>query len=667
LALTSGAVAAALGGLAILGWVTPVRRLASIDPDYIPMAPSTALAFVLLGSAVLVSTAAPTRRAGTLVTIAASLLVSVVGAAHLVEFLVGRPPTLDEVLVPNPGRFGSVPSGRMSPLTAAGFLLAAAGLLAVLLGRARPAFGDLGGFLTSLVLLLSVVVTLGYSYGTPLLYGGATIPMALTTALGFGALGCGVIALAGPAHFPLRPISGTSTRARMLRAFLPIAPAVVVADGIFFHFVPALNPALHAALLALVLALIVTAGVAQAAHVVGSALDRVEEERRARAQAEAQLLQSQKMEAVGQLAGGIAHDFNNLLGVITGYADLLVREMEPGGRRLRRVEQIQKAASRAAELTRQLLAFGRKQVLQPRIVDLNTVVEDVEKMLRRLIGEDIQVITIFHAGLGRAKVDPAQIEQVIINLAVNARDAMPRGGKLIIETSNVELDENYVRSRADVRPGPQVMLAVSDTGQGMDAETASHIFEPFFTTKEKGKGTGLGLAMAYGVVRQSGGHITVYSEVGHGTTFKIYLPRTDEPEIEAAAAAPRAPLRRGSETVLLAEDEKELRAVIREILDEAGYAVIESTSVEAAISIADSHAGPIHLLVTDVVMPRMSGRELALRLEALRPEMKTLYVSGYTNEAIGHHGVLASGEQFLQKPFTRDSLLRKVREVLDAP
>jgi PAS domain S-box-containing protein len=382
--------------------------------------------------------------------------------------------------------------------------------------------------------------------------------------------------------------------------------------------------------------------------------------------AEDQLRQSQKIEAVGQLAGGVAHDFNNLLGVITGYAELLLKDIGPEHRGARRLDQIHKAADRATALTRQLLAFSRKQVLQPRILDLNAVVGDVEKMLGRLIGEDIQIVTSLAADLGRVKADPGQIDQVILNLAVNARDAMPGGGKLILETANAELDESYLPTHPGAKPGPHVLLAVSDSGHGMDAETLLRIFEPFFTTKEQGKGTGLGLSTVYGIVKQSGGDIVVYSELGRGTTFKVYLPRVDEEAGTAAAGeVPAEPLARASETILLVEDEKSLRAMIREILEEGGYTVVEGGSPEEAIAAARSHPGPINLMLTDVVMPSMGGRDLAVELAALRPGLRVLYMSGYTDNAIVHHGVLDAGMHFLQKPFTADALLRKARAVLD--
>jgi len=383
---------------------------------------------------------------------------------------------------------------------------------------------------------------------------------------------------------------------------------------------------------------------------------------------EAQLRQAQKMEAIGQLAGGVAHDFNNLLGVIGGYGELLLKDIGPQHPARGRAEQILKATDRAAALTRQLLVFSRKQVLQPRLLDLNAVLANIGKMLRRLIGEDIELVTVFKEGLWRTMADPGQIEQVIVNLAVNARDAMPGGGKLVLETANEELDEGYARSHAGARPGPHVMLAVSDTGHGMDAETLGHIFEPFFTTKEPGKGTGLGLATVYGIVRQSGGHVNVYSEPGRGSSFKVYLPRA---ESESAVAAPvpvsgTATLG-GTETILLAEDEEALRVMVREILETAGYTVLGGARPDEVLTVARSHAAAIHLVLTDVVMPGMSGRELATQLQAAHPGVRVLYMSGYTNGAINHHEVLDAGVAFIQKPFTHDSLLRKVREALDAP
>jgi CheY-like chemotaxis protein len=373
------------------------------------------------------------------------------------------------------------------------------------------------------------------------------------------------------------------------------------------------------------------------------------------------------MEAIGQLAGGVAHDFNNILGVIVGYADLLLKDVGRDSPAARRLEQIHKAAERATALTRQLLAFSRKQILQPRVLDLNAVVGDVEAMLVRLIGASIEVVTRPAAGLGRVKADPGQLAQVILNLAVNARDAMPQGGRLVIETANDALDEAFCRLHPGSQPGPHVVLAVSDTGDGMDAQTLPRIFEPFFTTKEKGKGTGLGLSTVYGIVKQSDGYISVDSEPGRGTTFRVYLPRVEEPlELPAAQAASAQPPAGGGETILLVEDEAALRSMIREILEEAGYTVLAGATPEEALALTRDHAGPVPLMLTDVVMPQMGGRDLAAQVAALRPGLRVLYMSGYTDEAVVHHGMLDVGTQFLQKPFTTDALLSRVRDLLAA-
>jgi len=382
---------------------------------------------------------------------------------------------------------------------------------------------------------------------------------------------------------------------------------------------------------------------------------------------EQQLRQSQKMEAVGRLAGGIAHDFNNLLMVISGYSEFLLDSLGPDPALRAPAQEIASAAERASSLTRQLLAFSRKQMLAPKVLDLNTVVTENLKMLTRMIGEDIDLVMVPGANLGRVRADSGQIEQVIMNLAVNARDAMPTGGKLTIETSNVSLDEDYARFHAPLRPGEYVMVAISDTGMGMDAETQSRIFEPFFTTKGV-KGTGLGLSTVYGIVKQSGGYIWVYSEIGKGTTFKIYLPKvaaTGEVVPQVAAPAEAHKTEPGTETILLVEDETNLRYLARQFLEKQGYKVIEAADGAVAMQIAVAHEGVIHLLLTDVIMPGMNGRELAQRISEIRPNVKVLYMSGYTENVIGHNGTLDAGVRLLQKPFNLRDLKDKVREVLD--
>jgi two-component system cell cycle sensor histidine kinase/response regulator CckA len=383
-------------------------------------------------------------------------------------------------------------------------------------------------------------------------------------------------------------------------------------------------------------------------------------------QLEQQLAQAQKMEAVGQLAGGIAHDFNNILTIILGSCDLILEDRHLGQRLRDDIKQIQGAAARAAELTQQLLAFSRQQFLEPRILNLNDVMSAMEKLLRPLIGEHIKLLTRLQPDLGPVNADPGRIEQVVMNLAINARDAMPNGGTLIVETANVVLDEDYVREHVDVQAGPYVMLAISDTGSGMDAATHARIFEPFFTTKEQGKGTGLGLATVHGIVNQSGGHIWVYSEPGHGSTFKIYLPQALDSVKSASPTRAPAPLPAGSATILLVEDEAVVRDLAGRILRRQGYRTIEAADGHAALRIAGEHAEAIDLLLTDVVMPGgISGRQLAEQLTALRQDLKVLYISGYTDEMITQYGVLNAGVAYLQKPFTPDALLRKVQEVLE--
>ena len=382
---------------------------------------------------------------------------------------------------------------------------------------------------------------------------------------------------------------------------------------------------------------------------------------------EAQLRQALKMEAVGKLAGGVAHDFNNLLTAINGHSEMCLRRLTPEDPLYRHVDGIRRTGDRAAALTRQLLAFSRKQILQPQVIDLNHIVVELSKMLQRLIGEDIDLLMGLEADLGKVKADPNQLEQVLMNLCVNARDAMPKGGKLTIETSNVQLGEEFAGQHLSAPPGDYVMLAVSDTGCGMDALTQARIFEPFFTTKEVGKGTGLGLATVYGIVKQSGGSVWVYSEVGRGSTFKIYFPSVEGNVERIKVDTEVFELAAGVETVLLVEDEEVVREMAMEILRECGYHVLQAEDGPDALHLARQHPGEIHLMLTDVVMPRMSGRELAEQLTPLRPDMRVLYMSGYTDDAIVHHGVLDEGTAFIGKPFSMQALARKVRETLDAP
>jgi two-component system cell cycle sensor histidine kinase/response regulator CckA len=387
-----------------------------------------------------------------------------------------------------------------------------------------------------------------------------------------------------------------------------------------------------------------------------------------RKQFEGQLQQARRMEAVGRLAGGIAHDFNNLLTIIKGYTELALMRAKGLPELKTDIERIEDASERASGLVRQLLAFSRRQVLQPKVLDLNGIVLGLDKLLRRLMDGDIEMLTVADQPVGAIKADPGQIEQVIMNLVVNARDAMPDGGRLVVETADVELNATYARDHATVRPGRYVMLAVSDTGTGMSAETVAHIFEPFYTTKESGRGTGLGLSTVYGIVKQSGGYVWVYSEAGRGTTFKVYLPRVDEAveTLPGTKVSTRERVKTGTETILLVEDEPDLRELTRTVLAAKGYTVVEARNAEEAERLAESNGAKIHLLLTDVIMPGLSGRELAKRILAQHSSMRVLYMSGYTYNVIAQGGTLERGVSFLQKPFTPSGLVEKVREVLDA-
>jgi nitrogen-specific signal transduction histidine kinase len=378
-----------------------------------------------------------------------------------------------------------------------------------------------------------------------------------------------------------------------------------------------------------------------------------------------QLRQSQKMEAVGRLAGGIAHDFNNLLTVIHGHCEISLLQLQGNNPLREDIVEIKKAADRAANLTRQLLAFSRRQIMEMKVIDLNALVRELEKMVRRVMGEDIELVTVLDQSLGKIKMDPGQMEQVILNLVINARDAMPSGGKFILETTNVHLDEEYARTHMSVEPGHFVMLSVTDTGSGMSPQVKERLFEPFFTTKEKGKGTGLGLSTVYGIMKQSGGNIWVYSEPGRGTNFRIYMPRVD---LEADSLSHRddtVSMLYGNETILLAEDEPSVRGLAARVLRNQGYKILEAVNGSEALQIANKHKEQIHLLLTDIVMPQIGGKELYDQLKPLRPNLKVLFTSGYTENAIVHQGELPPGVAFLQKPFSPIFLTHKVREILD--
>jgi two-component system, cell cycle sensor histidine kinase and response regulator CckA len=383
-------------------------------------------------------------------------------------------------------------------------------------------------------------------------------------------------------------------------------------------------------------------------------------------QLEQRLRQTQKMEAIGQLAGGLAHDFNNLLGVILGYCEILEEQSDLADPARKMIVEIHNAGTSAKNLTGRLLAFSRRQVLQPVFLDLNEIVNRIDTMLDRLIGDDVELVSVLGRDLGTINADPSQLEQVLMNLVINARDAMSKGGKITVETTNVEIDEAYAQQHPPVKPGRYVMLTVSDTGSGMDQEIQAHIFEPFFTTKAPGKGTGLGLSTVFGIVKQSGGTIGVYSEPGHGTTFKIHFPRCDEAPV-ALQQKRTKPLRGGTETILLVDDATPLRRLTRRLLEDCGYTVLDSGDPAEALRIAREHKGPLPLMITDVVMPGFSGPVLAERLAAARQETKVLYTSGYADDEIVHLRVPGQEYSFLEKPFTRDDLVRKVRQLLDSP
>jgi nitrogen-specific signal transduction histidine kinase len=385
-----------------------------------------------------------------------------------------------------------------------------------------------------------------------------------------------------------------------------------------------------------------------------------------RQRAEEQLRLSQRIEAVGRLAGGIAHDFNNLLNVVTGYSEMLLKELPAGGKSHRRADHILKAAQKAADLTRQLLAFSRQQIRKPCLLDLNPLVTDMRRLLRPLIREDVEVVIRSASDLGTVRADPSQIDQVLMNLAVNAIDAMPTGGTLSIETANEELDEEFARRHPPARPGPFVMLSVSDSGEGMDAATLARVFDPFYTTKAQGRGTGLGLSTVYGIVKQSDGFVWAYSEPGRGTTFKVYLPRTTEtPEQRSPGQA--GPLRGGTETILLVEDQEAALDMFEEALVSHGYTVLKARDGVEGASLAAQHRGTIQLVLTDVVLPRLGGRQMADQVVQAHPEARVLFMSGYSSDAITRHGVLEPGIELIEKPFGPEALNRRVREILDRP
>jgi PAS domain S-box-containing protein len=749
-----GLFVAIISGSALIGWFTGSDTLRGFRASYIPMAPNTALLFLLLG--ILLTIFTDRLRRSVLLARAGALFAGVLVVARLSEYFTGADLKVDQWFFRFPGeRFGLAPVGKMAFFTAITFLFFSLALFSITWSK-RHWTNDVAKAMSVVVSFIGLAFSLGYLYGAPLMYGGRSIPMALNTALCFIICGAGLLVRGS--------LGDITERKRAEETLLKLASIVESSDdaivsktleGIVTSWnkgaeriygynaeevigqpISIIIPPQHADELPQILERVKrgervqhydtvrarkdgqnihislsaspiknAAGQIMGASVIArdvterqlakEALQRAHDELEMRVnertadltravasleaeiaerkqaeqalhETEDQLRQSQKLEAIGQLAGGVAHDFNNLLTVIMGYGGLLLSRAKLNEGERDQMEEINKAAHRASALTRQLLAFSRKQVLQPEVLDLNSLVEGTGKMLRRLIGEDVEVITSLKPGVGKINADPGQIEQILMNLVVNARDAMPSGGKLTIETANVELTNTYADMHIAVQEGSYVMLAVSDTGTGMDAETQKRIFEPFFTTKEVGQGTGLGLSTIYGIVKQSGGNIWVYSEVGKGTTFKIYLPLFHSDCKEQASANEQSEGREepATETILLVEDDQALRKLAREILEERGYRVLVAQNGEDAVEISRAHAGPINLLLTDVVMPRMNGKQVAESMSPKRQEMKILYMSGYTNRAIVHHGVLESGTKLIEKPFTAEALTSKVRHVL---
>jgi len=771
-------VVATHGAIVLLGWWQQWSLFTQPPAGFIPMAPTTAAAFLLLAAGLIILTLAhsPARRytAGGLAGL--SLLI---GAFALAARLVGLSLDPDAAVRVTTATLGGVPLGVMSPVTAGGVLLLA--LAIVFLAVGRPALRAAAAPLATLPALAGTVVVLGYLYGTPLLYGSATIPVALPTGLSLLLTAAAVIALAGPQAWPLRHLRGDTARARLLRAFLPATLVIVVATGLIESRLGGLagtDRVLFSSWLAVVAAAAVALLVSRIARRIGGELDAALAERRRaeeqyrrlfehelagvgvvsldgrflacnpafarilgydspedlmmrdvsaiyahsedrqgvlarlqetgrlvsfenrlrrkdgrevwvlanmalvpgesgeqviestfvdiseRKQLEQQLWQSQKLDALGSLAGGVAHDFNNVLTAILGYADLVLLDLPEDSPHRKDLEEISKAAQRAGELTGQLLTFSRRQPIEPRILNLNEVVAETDKMLRRLIGQEVRLVTVLKPSLGQVRADPGQIHQVLLNLAVNARDAMPDGGTLTIETHEMDVDGAYAQEHVDVQPGTYILLAVSDTGTGMDAATRARVFEPFFTTKEKGKGTGLGLATVYGIVRQHGGHIALYSELGTGTTFKVYLPRT-EASAEPGRVKRPAQTRGGNETILLVEDEAPVRDFVTSALRRAGYQVLATADGDEALRVEATFADRIELLLSDGMMSGIRVPEMVAAFRQRRPGARVLLMSGYAQEAFIRQGLMVAGGAFLQKPFTTAGLVSKVREVLD--
>ena len=681
-----------VGLAALAGWQFDEPHLKSILPGHVAMNPLTAIGFILAGLSLLLRHEAVSPGARS-TSVALAWAVALIGCMKIAELLFRADLGLDRVLF-RAKLEAYVPPNRMAPNTALNFVGAGLSLALIDLGAAsgqRPS-----KCLALIPHLLAFLGLIGYVYNVRSFYGLTSfIPMAVNTVLAFLVL-CTGIMLLYPHQGLTRVFTSEDLGGSLARRLFPLSVGALlllgwlrlVGEGAALYDTH-VGVSLHVFASCVLMGTVIWTSAhslsrvdgerrraADALRLANDGLERRVQERTAELvgantalrKSEEQLRQSHKMEAIGRLAGGVAHDFNNMLTAILGHSQLMRMRMTPENPAYRDTEEIELAAQRAASLTRQLLAFSRQQVLEPRVLDLNTLISEVDRMLRRIIGADVDMLTAPAPSLGHVKADPGQIEQVLLNLVVNARDAMPKGGKIIVETANVDLDETYARSHSGARPGAYVLLAVSDTGGGIDPEVRARIFEPFFTTKEVGKGTGLGLSTVYGIVKQSGGLIDVYSEVGHGTTFKVYLPRLEGSVVEIAAR-PRSVVAaaRGTETILLVEDEDLVRSVIRETLELHGYRVVEASDGDQALHTLERSSPTFDLVVTDVMMPQMSGPEFAERASRIHDRLKVLFISGYTDKAIVHHGVVGPRTAYLQKPFSPDALARKVREVLDGP
>jgi PAS domain S-box-containing protein len=771
-AAVAAGIVAAHSVVVLVGWAAAWPLF--VHPSrFIPMAPTTGLAFLALSLALGARLLAPPDSALG----GAGVLLSWV-VATLAVVNIALPSVLDQLLGGATGQFGRVGLGVMSPVTAGALVPLALGIAAT---GPRPHYA---GALATIAAIVGATVALGYAYGTPLLYGGGTIPVALPTGLSLLVLGVATVLAAGPEVWPLDRLVGDQPRARMLRAFLPATAGLVVLIGLLDSRLGGLfggDHVLIAAWFAILGVALVALLVSRLSRHIANEIDRANlQQHRAerrfnevfdqtiigfsttrladgrmlrcnevcaklfgydsaaefiadqprglwwdprdrekmierfretsvirnlearlrrkdgtpfwvlvnltrregddgepiienvffdiseRKSLEQQLWQAQKLDALGSLAGGVAHDFNNLLTAIIGYADILREDLGKDSPHADDLNEIIKASDRATALTRQLLAFSRRQPFEPKSMRIDERVQDMEKMLCRLLGPPVRLVTATDADLAAIMADPSQLEQVVLNLAVNSRDAMPQGGTLTIETRNVRLDEPYALGASAVPPGAYVMLAVSDTGTGMNPETLARLFEPFFTTKEKGKGTGLGLSTVYGIVKQSQGHVLVYSEPGVGTTFKCYFPISDvRPRVARPAQAPLEVT--GTETILLVEDEEPIRVLAETALGRLGYRILPAADGDAAMRLAASHAGPIHLLLSDGVLSGVRVPELLRRFVAQRPETRILLMSGYSQEAVFQNEIVAPDTAFLPKPFTIRQLTERVREVLDTP